>query len=225
MAYSTFLIVTNCRPIIAGHSCLIHSPPSKTNRSIIAFDLDGNEIWVKSNVEDDKIKVFGNKIYIYGDILRQYIDTGGECDFVWEWVSSDESFVYLLNVDINENLYVGSSIKMSILTSDGQFIKPVSNVELGGHNRFVEVTNEGEFFVGKEEGLYKYSNDGIEIWRTELKEGYVRPNFWENNISIAQNGNIYCGSGFGLYVYRPDGALDWHIGLYFLILPRQYFLV
>ena len=209
--YSFSNIVTN----IAASDDRVYliSRESSESNNLHAFDLAGNEIWVKNSIEEDKIMVSGNTIYLAGNTLKQYIDTGGDCIFGWNWTPPEGDKVIIQEIYEND-VYVYAGGDYYIILKNGA-IKNAFPVSMAEKNLyFQKVTQEGDYIFANRNFLYKYSINGEEIWQTESNEGYVKPNFREYNISIAQNGNIYSGSRFGLYAYRSDGVLDWHIGLY-----------
>lgn len=185
---------------------------------LIAYDVAGNEVWVKQTNLDAgtfNLSVSGNALFFHdGYSLFRYNDNGATCDSIWEYDFSGKSNRFMLNlIDLpigeDGNIYIRDE-DIHIVSPDGQLVNTIAldaSYNEGYHSS-ITITSNNDILIGKG-NLIKLSNSGNVEWETDINDGMIiNPHFTMAPV-IASNGDYYDAQLFGLYSVKENGSLNW----------------
>ncbi len=184
---------------------------------LVAYDLSGNEVWVKQTYllgGTLNLSVSGNALYFHdGNSLFRYNDNGASCDSIWEYDFSNKSSrgmlnFYTLPIGEDGNIYIREE-NINIISPDGQLVSTINlDATYDQSVSNITLTSNNDILIGKG-NLVKMSNTGNVEWETDINDGMlINPSFATAPV-ISTSGDFYDAQLFGLYSVKSNGKLNW----------------
>lgn len=188
---------------------------------LMAFDFQGNEIWMKQGPElvgSLNLSVKDNALYFHdGSTLYRYNDNGSSCDSSWAYNFSnfknnknERGIVELYSIPIDDdgNIYIRQD-DIYIISPQGQLIKKILLDASFDHSYSnITLTSNYDILIGNG-NLINLNSNGDKNWETSINDGiFINPSF-NTAPTISSNGNYYDAQLFGLYSVKSTGVLNW----------------
>ena len=189
-----------------------------TDGFLVAYDISGNEVWVKqTNLLGGtlNLSVSGNALYFHdGYSLFRYNDNGASCDSIWEYDFSKKGSkgminFYTLPIGEDGNIYIRED-NINIISPDGQLVNTI-NLDASfneGYYSNITLTSNNDILIGKG-NLVKMSSTGNIEWETDINDGMIINPAFVTAPVISSNGDFYDAQLFGLYSVKANGKLNW----------------
>lgn len=186
---------------------------------LLAYDISGNELWIKKTNLDAgtfNMSVSGTALFFHdGYSIFRYNDNGTTCDSIWEYnfySKSSRLTLALFDLPIGDdgNIYVRDE-DIYIISPNGQLVSTITlDVSFNQMmNSNITLTSNNDILIGNG-NLVKFSNDGNMEWETDISGMIVNPSF-SAAATIAENGDLYDAQMFGLFCVKSNGSLNWSI--------------
>jgi outer membrane protein assembly factor BamB len=189
-----------------------------TSGFLLAYDLNGNEQWIKQAPIGFNLSTTGDALYFHDmDNLFRY-NTGNTCDSIWSWEfpnkGSKRSFFAILDLPIGAdgNIYIRDESGIFIVSPNGQTLREITldPTFYQGFASNVTITPNNEVLIGKG-NLVKFGNSGNMEWETSFNDGLIINPSFSSAVTISANGNLYDAQSFGLYCVKSSGSMDWKV--------------
>ncbi len=191
---------------------------------LLAYDMDGNELWVKKGPTmgaSFNLSVIDNQLYFMDDVyLFRYDDNGTSCDSIWAFEmpnlkkgNRDRSLITLFDLPIGAdgNIYFREE-SITIVSPNGELVNSI-NLDASyneGYASNILLTPNNDIIIGKG-NLVKMNNNGDVIWESDINDGLIINPAFTTAPVISSNENFYDAQLFGLYCVKSSGELDWKV--------------